>query len=252
MAIKGKRRGRARSGRTVAAPPRPFMVPTKVPLLRRTAAKVVLILIAEAIVFSLLIAADAASDAGRRQDRIEEFSTLLNAQLFQSGVAQSTPGGALVLPEMGQAISQLQSGEADEKTLETVAQGAEEWARLAARASEGVATLRTDIAELAGARSLMEQGLLLYAGLADQVGIAVGLDGEAQAELSGVITEQLQVAARVFDTGYGRFQQERLRAGLPLSAPTSPSIPGQIPGAPGLPGEIPGAPGAPGIPVPTP
>jgi hypothetical protein len=249
MAIKGKRRGRARSGRTVATPPRPFMVPTKVPLLRRTGAKVVLILIAEAIVFSLLIAADAASDAGRRQERIEEFSTLLNAQLFQSGVAQQTPGGALVLPQMGQAIAQLQSGEAD---AETVARDAEEWARLAARASEGVATLRTDIAALAGARSLMEQGLLLYAGLADQVGIAVGLDKEAQAELSAVITDQLQVAARVFDTGYGRFQEERLRAGLPLSAPAAPSIPGQIPGAPGLPGEIPGAPGAPGIPVPTP
>jgi hypothetical protein len=249
MAIKGKRRGRARSGRTVATPPRPFMVPTKVPLLRRTGAKVVLILIAEAIVFSLLIAADVASDAGRRQERLEEFSTLLNAQLFQGGVAQQTPGGALVLPQMGQAIAQLQSGEADE---ETVARDAEEWARLAARASEGVATLRTDIAALVGARSLMEQGLLLYAGLADQVGIAVGLDKEAQAELSTVITEQLQVAARVFDTGYGRFQQERLRAGLPLSAPTAPTIPGQIPGAPGVPGEIPGAPGAPGIPVPTP
>jgi hypothetical protein len=249
MAIKGKRRGRARSGRTVAAPPRPFMVPTKVPVLRRTGAKVVLILIAQAIVFSLLIAADAASDAGRRQDRIEEFSTLLNAQLFQSGVAQQTPGGALVLPELGQTISQLQSGEADEKT---VAQNAEEWARLAARASEGVATLRTDILPLLEARSLIEQGLLLYASLADQAGIAVGLDGEAQQELSQVITEQLQVAARLFDTGYGKFQQERLRAGLPLAAPAEPSIPGQIPGAPGLPGEIPGAPGAPGIPVPTP
>ncbi|HEV3474422.1 MAG TPA: hypothetical protein VG602_03560, partial [Actinomycetota bacterium] len=135
MAIKGKRRGKARSGRTVAAPPRPFMVPTKVPPLRRTGAKVVLVLIAEAIVFSLLIAMDAASDAGRRQERIEEFTTLLNAQLFQNGAAQQTPGGALVLPEMGQAISQLQAGEADEEAL---AEQAENWARLATEASEGV------------------------------------------------------------------------------------------------------------------
>jgi hypothetical protein len=251
MAIKGKRRGKARSGRTVAAPPRPFMVPTKVPLLRRTGAKVVLVIAAQLVLFSLLIAMDAASDAGRRQDRIEEFSTLLNAQLFQSGVAQQTPGGALVLPEMGQAISGLQGGEVEDQ--EALAEQAEEWSRLATEASEDVGGLQTDIGTLGEARDLMEQGLLLYAGLADEVGIAVGLEEEPRAGLTQTITEQLQVAAQIFDAGFRKLQEERLRAGLALGAPAGVPGAGEIPGLPGAPG-VPGIPGAPGVPgtLPTP
>ncbi len=221
MAIKGKRRGRGRSGRTVATAPRPYLVRPKTPLSRRTGMKVVLVLLVEALVFTLLILADAQSDADRQREQISEFTSLVEAQLYQSGAAQESFAGPLVLPQLGEALSQLQAGEAPEDLLENT----ESWADVAERAGDQIGGIETDLAGLKEARNLMEHGLRLYSGLADEVGVAAQVEGRTQGTLVRTIGEQMAVAATIFDTGYGALQEERRKAGLP----TQSSFPGGLP-----------------------
>lgn len=233
MAIKGKRRTRARSGRTVAAAPRPFLVRPKTPLMRRTGTKVLLVILGWALVFGALVMADAQSDADRRRQEISEFTSLVETQLYQSGAAQQSFAGPLVLPQLGEAVSQLEAGEGDEAEI---AQNTDSWADVAERAGNSVGGVDVDLAGLREARNLMAQRLELYATLARQVGIAAELDGRQRAGLLETIGEQLTSAATIFDTGYGALQEERRLAGLP----TSTSLPGGMPddfgGLPGLPG----------------
>lgn len=233
MAIKGKRRGRSRSGRTVTTAPRPYLVPPKTPLMRRTGAKFVLVLLAEVLVFALLVMADAQSDADRRRDQISEFTSLVEAQLYQGGAAQQSFTGPLVLPQLGQAISQLQAGEGDPQDL---AENTASWSEVTERAGNGIAEIDTDLAGLKEARNLMEQGLELYSGLAQQVGLASQLEGRSQRAMLETIGRQIIVAATIFDTGHGALQEERRLAGLP----TSTSLPGGLPDDPGGLPPIPG------------
>lgn len=222
MAIKGKRRGRSRSGRTVATAPRPYLVPPKTPLLRRTGAKVVLVLVAEVFVFALLVMADAQSDADRRREQISEFTSLVEAQLYQGGAAQESFAGPLILPQLGEALSQLQAGGGDQQDL---VENTASWSEVAGRAGDGIAEIDTDLAGLKEARNLMEHGLDLYSGLAQQVGLASELEGRSLRTLLETIGRQMVTAATIFDTGYGILQEERRLAGLP----TSSSLPGGLP-----------------------
>jgi hypothetical protein len=234
VAIKGKRRGRGRAGRAVATAPRPYLVRPKTPLMRRTETKVVLVLLAEALVFGLLVLGDARTDADADRQEISEFTSLVDAQLYQSGAAQQSFAGPLILPQLGETISQIRTGKAN---VDDVLQSAGSWADVADRAGDGIGDVQADLVGLKQARNLMEQGLRMYAGLADEVRVAVQLEGKPQKELIDTIGEQLEVAATVFDTGYGLLQEERRKAGLE----TQPALPGGIPGGvPGLPGGLPG------------
>jgi hypothetical protein len=221
VAIKGKRRGRSRSGRTVATAPRPYLVPQKTPLLRRTGAKFVLVLLAEVFVFALLVMAGAQSDADRRREEISEFTTLVEAQLYQGGAAQQSFAGPLILPQLGEALSQLAETGNQQELVENTAS----WSEVAERAGDGIAQIDADLAGLKEARNLMEQGLDLFSGLAQQVGLAAELEGRSQRTLVETIGRQITVAATIFDTGYGALQEERRLAGLP----TSTSPPGGLP-----------------------
>jgi hypothetical protein len=237
VAIKGKRRTRGRSGRTVAMAPRTFLVPPKTPLMRRSGTKFVLVLLGWTAVFAFLVLADAQSDADRRREEVSEFTSLVDTRLYQGGAAQQSFGGPLVLPGLGEAISQLQADEAREPELE---ESTASWADVAQRAGDEIGEIDVDLAGLKEARNLMQHGLHLYAGLARQVGLAAELEGPSQRELVETIGQQMATAATIFDSGYGALQEERRLAGLPPS--TSP--PGGLPG--GLPGDIPGLPPVPG------
>jgi hypothetical protein len=230
MAIKGKRRTRHRTGRAPARAPRQFLVPPKTPPFQRTGTKVVLVLVAEAVVFLLLVLAGAQTESDERRDQISEFTSLVQAQLYQSGAAQQSFTGPLVLPELGQAVSQLSAGG---EGIDQVAQNAESWSDVATRAGENIGQLEADGIELKEARNLMEQGLLLYAGLADEVAVAAELEGDPQERLTATIEEQLGLAATIFDTGWGKLQEERRKAGLETQA----VLPGDLGG---LPGGVPG------------
>ncbi|HYZ10704.1 MAG TPA: hypothetical protein VE962_02295 [Actinomycetota bacterium] len=227
MAIKGKRRTRSRSGRTVAMAPRPFLVRPKTPLMRRTGTKVVLVLLGWIVVFGVLVMADAQSDADRRREEISEFTSLVEAQLYQGGAAQESFGGPLVLPELGQALSQLQ---AEEGNPSEVVESSSSWADLAGQAAEGVGGIDVELGGLQEARNLMQRGLDLYAALARQVGVAAELEGPSRRTLLETIGDQMTTAAMIFDAGYGALQEERREAGLPVSTAPAGGLPGGLPG----------------------
>ncbi|HJV04987.1 MAG TPA: hypothetical protein VJ868_06975 [Actinomycetota bacterium] len=228
MAIKGKRRGRSRP-RAVATAPRQFLVPPKTPLFRRTGTQVLLVVLFWAAVFSIVVGFGLASEADRRAQHIDQFTNLVNGALASESVSQSLGASHLILPEMGQAITELRQGRAAEAD---VAASARDWQRRALAASSKIGRIETEEANLVEARTLMQQGLDLHAAVARQVGVAGGLEGQARNQLLTGIQEQLQAAQVVFDTGYGKLLEERRRAGLPV-ATGPPGIPGGIPGLPG-------------------
>jgi hypothetical protein len=228
MAIKGKRKGRSRP-RTVATAPRQFLVPPRTPLFRRAGTHVLLVVLFWAAVFSVVVGVGLASEADRRAQHIDQFTNLVNGALSSESVAQSIGASQLVLPEMGQALSEIRQGRVEPGQL--VAQS-RDWQRRALTAASKITRIQTDEAQLVEARSLLEQGLELYAALARQLGVAARLEGSEQQDLLTGIEEQLQSAAVVFDTGYGKLLEERRRAGLPV-ATGPPGIPGG--GIPGLP-----------------
>jgi hypothetical protein len=228
MAIKGKRKGKSRP-RAVATAPRQFLVPPKTPLFRRTGTQVLLVVLFWAAVFSIVVGFGLASEADRRAAHIEQFTNLVDGALASESVSQSLGASHLILPEMGQAVSQLRQGNA---RAQDVATQAADWQERALAASSKIGRVETDEANLVEARTLMQQGLDLYAALARQMAVAAALDGGTLQDLLTGIEEQLQSAQVVFDAGYGKLLEERRRADLPV-ATGPPTVPGGIPGLPG-------------------
>jgi hypothetical protein len=237
MAIKGKKKTRGRP-RVVASAPRPFLVPPKTPLMRRPSTQVVLLL----ILFGVLALA-AFGYRGVREDRehraaVEDFSGRVETQLIGNQVGQPVAGNILVLPEMGQAIGQLLGGEGGDP--DQIAEDAKRWERSATKAADQIRLVETDVPELKDAREGMEQGLKVYAGLAADLRVALGLEGDARDELLQNLGDQLAVAAQIFDGGWSKLLVERHKAGFP--DPTLGVEPG-LPGGGGFPPGIPGLPG---------
>ena len=256
MAIKGKKKPKARSGRVVTAGPRPAYVPPKVPLMQRTGAKFLVALIAEALVFALLVGFGEQSRADRQEARIAEFTTLIDAALSNAGDAiQPLPSGAQVLPQLPAALSQLDGEEPAEE--EVIIAQAEAWASSLNRVADGVSAVQVaeedlDPAQrlaLTEARSLMDRGLRMFVGLSEQLKVAVQIKGGPQADLLAAMQQQVAVATETFDAGYGKLQEVRRVAGLPTSTSVpggglppgfDPTMPGFDPTMPGFDPTMPG------------
>jgi hypothetical protein len=239
MAIKGKRKGKARSGRVVTPGPRPAYVPPRIPPFQRTGAKFLVALILEAVLFSLAVGFGEQSEADRQAERIDQVTSLVQASLSRGGAAiQAFPTGASVLPELGTRLSELTAEEPPKS--EDVATETEAWSSAVTRAAEGVAGVQVPSEDLdpqqrlalTEARNLIERSLRLYAGLADQVAVAAQIEGDAQRALIESIQQQIAVAGEMFSAGFGKIQEVRARAGL-STAPTTSGVPGLTP--PGLP-----------------
>jgi hypothetical protein len=230
MAIKGKRKSKARSPRVVTPGRRPAYVPPKVPVFQRTGAKFLVALILEAVLFSLIVGFGEESEADFQRERIREFTSLVEASLSRAGssIQPTPPTGALILPEMGTRLSEL-TGEEPPKAEAVEAETAA-WADALTRAADGIGRIELVRGELepiqvlflTGARTEMDRGLRMYVGLAEQVGVAAQIEGAPQTELITTIQNQIQVAQSVFDAGYGKLYEARRLAGLPLTS----SLPG--------------------------
>ncbi len=227
MAIKGKRRPKSRSGRVVSGAPRQFIVPPKTPVFQRTGTKVVLVILVEALVFAGLVMAGARSEDQAYRDDISRFTTLVHTALYGTGAAQQLPTGPLVLPEMGQTLSQLQAGEeVNENDVETNAEG---WQNAAEQAAGTIEQIETDELALIEAQNMMVQGLRVYSGVAGSLGVAIQLEEDARTPLLEAMGIEYQAGASVFDAGYGKLLEESRKAGLPLSTPALPQEPGLLP-----------------------
>jgi hypothetical protein len=226
MAIKGKKKSRGRP-RVVATAPRPYLVPPKTPLFRRKGTQFVLLLILFGVIAGVATAYRISRDNREHLEAVEDFGGQVEGPLLEGGVGQPVSGRMLVLPEMGQAIGQLMGGKGDAaKALKP----AETWEKSATRAADTIAAVESEVTELEQARDGMEQGLRLYAGIAADLQLVADLEGSAQQRLLRNVSEDLTVAANVFDGGWRLLLVERHRAGLPDPAL---GIPPGFPGAPG-------------------
>jgi hypothetical protein len=225
MAIKGKKKSRGRP-RVVATAPRPYLVPPRTPLFQRKTTQFVLLLLLFGAIAGVATAYRISRDNREHLQAVEDFGGQVERPLLE-GVAQPLSGRMLVLPEMGQAIGQLLGGKGDAaKALKP----AETWEESATRAADTIAAVESEVTELEQARDGMEQGLRLYAGMAADLQLVADLEGSAQKRLLRNVSEELAVAANVFDGGWRLLLVERHRAGLPDPAL---GIPPGFPGAPG-------------------
>lgn len=261
MAIKGKRR--SRGGRaSVGAAPRPqFVVPRK-PLFQRTGVRVFLILILLAGLITGIVVGLRVRNTNRKLDAarqdVKEFQVRVETALTAKGIGQKQSTSVVILQELGQTLSELQGGQIKKKKethtkLDTWNTDAKEAAQTIAALDVGATEYVEDLTEV---RSLFQQSLLLYAGLAKSVGVALDVDGEPRKTLIEGILEQYPTAATVFDAGWRQLRsiRQELEIPEPVTPPPGLTPPGGVPG--GVPGVPPGLPpgGVPGLPadIPTP
>lgn len=255
MAIKGKRR--SRGGRaSVGTAPRPqFVVPRK-PVFQRTGVRVFLILILVAGIITGIVVGLKVRNTNRKLDAarqdVKEFQVRVETALTAKGIGQKQSTNVVILQELGQTLSELQAGQI-KKRKETHTK-LETWNTDAKAAAQTIAALdigATDYAkDLTEVKSLFQQSLLLYAGLAKSVGVALDVDGEPRKTLIEGILEQYPTAATVFDAGWQQLQTIRTELEIPEPVAPPPGLtPGGVPG--GVPGVPPGLPpgGVPGLPA---
>ena len=102
MAIKGKRKGKARSGRVVTPGPRPaYVARQRCRCPRGPGPSSSFALIVETLVFALIVGFGEQSEGDRQREELEEFTTLVQTSLTSAGPAiQPSPTGVLILPEL--------------------------------------------------------------------------------------------------------------------------------------------------------
>lgn len=224
MAIKGKRR--RGGGRSVAAPPRPVTVIPPKPLFKRRGFRITALVVLLAGVLTLvLLGLDARSDSRAREEevrQIRQFGVQVQTALTAEGAAQELATGFLILPELGQAVADLQSEEIRPKRLEELAASASEWVELTTAAATGVAGVATENLVLFDGRTTMQQALLLYANVARMVGVAAELGPDGRTGLANSLSQSLGIASAVFDGGWQKIVGERTRVGLPSSLQEEP------------------------------
>ena len=225
MAIKGKRKGRSRP-RTVAAAPRPFLVPPRTPPLRRRSVQVFLILLLLGGFVALGFGLRASQDSEQRKEAVQQFGSQVEAAFSTSGVVQSFGATPLVLPELPSTVSQLQEREV--KNPSKVREQAGTWAKDASELSERIGGIQTESNDLRPARELMEQALALYASIAREIQVAATLDIEPRRALLEPIQQQIEQAREFFDFGWGILTTERQLAEIPVVE--QPLVPGLEPG----------------------
>ena len=247
MAIKGKRR--SRGGRTsIGAAPRPQFVVPKKPVFQRTGVRVFLILFVLAGLITGIVVGINVRNTNRKREEaqqdVKEFQVRVEAALTAKAIGQTETTSVLILPELGQTISELQAGQIKKGQVKGTKAKLEIWNTDTKEAAEKIAVLDVGVSEYQGdlneSKTLIRQSLIMYAGLAQSVSLALDLEGAPRETLLQNILEQYPTAATVFDTGWRALQTVRSELGI-----AEPIVP------PGL--QQPGVPGVPGIPaIPTP
>lgn len=240
----------------MGAAPRPqFVVPRK-PVFQRTGVRVFLILIVLAGLITGIVVGLNVRDTNRKQEAarqdVREFQIRVEAALTAKAVGQTQATSVLILPELGQTISELQAGQIKQGKLKETREKLTAWNTNAKEAADKVAVLDTGASEyskdLSETRSLIQQSLLIYAGLAQSVGIALDLEGEPRETLIQNILEQYPTGATVFDSAWRQLQAIRTELEIPVAVQPPGLQPGGLPGGvPGVPGGVPGVPG--GVPA---
>lgn len=234
MAIKGKRRSRGGRAR-VAAPPRPVFVEPKKPLFRRlwfrTLLGAVLIGLMATAGFFFWQERQAAAEAEEAREDVARLGVHIEGALL--GVAQQLGGQLIVLPEMGEALVQIQSGEARERRVRRQAEGWEEALR---ETDQSLAAIETDRGQIRQAIARLREGLGQFIALAGDIPEILDADDEDERrELAVELATRHQEASATISNGWLIYQGVRAEVGLEQQAPEmDPNVP---PGFPGIPPE---------------
>lgn len=165
---------------------------------------------------AVLIGLSNARKEERTRDAVSEYAVRLEAALTEEAVGQPIGSGFLILPELGTAVGELGT---DDPNLRRITRDAEGWRERLTTAADEIAAITIESNRLRNATVLMSQGLRLYAGMARTIGVATSVSGRDRRELVETVTEELQVAAQIFDAGYRILAQEQVRLGIAPPAP---------------------------------
>jgi hypothetical protein len=247
MAIKGK--GKARSRRVIAAPPRPQLMIRKRPFLARRSTWVALGAIAVAAValavFLGIRSNRAEAREGRERIAVQEFANLVQRQL-PAGGEQLGASQYLLYPKLIEDLTRLSAGDLKAKTAKTRGQ---DLARGAGRARDGVNAIivREVIPEefpetksdLTLAQFLMAEGFGAYQRVGRLMATAADAEG---AQRTAIVEEATLLATQggnLFDRGWSILAGIRSRLGI--AQPFNP-FPEQVPPVPQPTGAIPSGP----------
>lgn len=234
MAIKGKRRSRGGRAR-VAAPPRPVFVEPKEPVFRRlwfrTLVGAVLIGLVATAGFFFWQERKAAAEAEEAREDVARLGVRIEGALL--GVSQQLGDQVVVLPEMGEALIQVQTGDARERR---VRRQIEEWEAALRDADDALAAIETDRGQVRQVIARLREGLAQFLAVAADIPEALSVeDEEERQELVIELATRHQEASATINNAWLIYQGVRVEVGLEQPAPeTDPNVP---PGFPGVPPE---------------
>ncbi len=229
MAIKGKKRSRGGRSRAPAAPPKPKLVTPKKPPFQRTWVRVTFVLIVLGGIaggaWAIWVDRRNAAEREERQEAVSRAGLRIETALSQVG--QVIPGaGVLVLPEMSQAILEIQSGEFRPRRIR---RGAEDWLERLAGADAALAAIETDNRDLRRAIRTLREGLAGYTAVAADVPGALDLDEEEREAFLTELQERLAEPAGIVNSGWLIYQNERVDVGLEGPEAPQPGVQTVIP-----------------------
>lgn len=221
----------------VSAPPRPVMVTPKKPLVRRLwfRALVVTVLVGAVATGGFFAWQErrAAAELEAAREEVARLGVQIDAALIQVG--QQMPSGEYaILPEMGQTMAELGSGEFRPRPI---LRQVEEWETALDDAGVSLGAIETDQAGGRQALARMREGLIQYRDVVSSLRDAVEEPRNApRQEIIIDLQGRTQQAGETFNSGWLIYAT--LRAEVGLDAVPGGMDPGQLP--PGVdPGQLP-------------
>jgi hypothetical protein len=258
MAIKGK--GKTRSRRPIAAPPRPQLVIRKRPLWTRRSTWVALgaaVLVAVAAMVAIGVRNNNREDRLALEAKaVREFSTLVAVQL-PPGAQPLGPTNWLLFPTAQQDLAGIEAGDVGGDDATEKADALKEAAASAGDAIEAVripqivpADFPETRNELNSAQFLMVQGIRGFERVGGLMRAAAMSSGERRASIVDEATLLANQAADLFDRGWLELSNVQARVGVSIDPGTLVPPAPQPSAAPSAPSPAPaGSPGAPSSPV---
>lgn len=243
MAIKGK--GRTRSRRPIAAPPRPQLVVRKKPIWRRRGA---LALVGGLLLAGVLLAVLLSIRSSSKEDR--KNRTIAAVQQFDGTMAASLPpgsqplGGDLILfPTISQDLDRIAQGKLTGKKATQLAEGIRKAAAASAEeinairvtkvvpedaetsVTKAVTGLGATRLELLDAQFMMVRGLRIYEDIAALMKTAAGLEKPGRRALMEQAKEMAVQATEVFGRGYRKVSNVKTVLGIQQPLGLQPTLP---------------------------
>lgn len=222
MAIKGK--GRTRSRRVIAAPPRPQLMIRKKPfVLRRSTwigAGAVLLAGIGLLVFLALRSNRAEAREDRERTAVRVFANLIQANI-PPGATSLGPSSNLVFPTVLQDLASLGAGDLKAPAATRKANELTRAAREGADGMEEIIVRRTipdefpqTRLELLDAQFMMAQGLRTYERVGGLMKAAIAETGAQRTAITEEAAELATQAGTLFDRGWTKLNNIRDRLGI--------------------------------------